>query len=445
MSRSKVTRGFNLVGRFLVLTASLSVLLIGCGRDSNEAVEALKPKGGADGLLLGEVNMQSQFEPYQYLPFRLGQAEVAWNDFLAQLGGGRMSGLWEILPGTLQADVDRVWGLLIESLEPETWAELATMAEVMDEVTKQDSEALEELGLLVPPVVEDLGVSRQDAVKLMLLAMRRVAAKSYDVLDQNIGKGQSLLVHGIGGSLLEDSRSDTGGPAARLLQQLQAARAERVSQEMMQAVIRIELPEASSGRELAVSFVETRWFPTRLLENWSTGVQVLEDHAHWLASEDGRTWQSALRSRLVQSRFQILSQFRTGRPVAPGIAKDVFVGLFPPVEQVSLFATRLGIVPAGKVKLRLDREWSQDDLVELLPELEQLTDRPDEAVYTVVVNQGSEETSVTLGPLAKAADFPERLAAWQGRGGRLKLESSDTESRRFGLTDASVGKETSNN
>jgi hypothetical protein len=444
MSQWKSWRKSSLARVFLVLSAA-TMLIAGCGVGANEAIDVQPPEGRVNGVLAGDLSMQSQFEPYQYLPFRLGQPEVAWSDFLAQLASGRMSRLWEIFPGTLQTDLDRVLGLLVDAVEPETWTELATMAEILDEVTQQDSEALEELALLVPLAVEDFGLSRQEAVYQMLRAMRRVATHIVDAPDPNIGRGQALLTHGIGGSLVEDSRNDPAGPIARLFQRLQAATVERVSQDMVQAVIRIDLPEASVDHELAVSFVETRWFPARLLERWSTWVQILEDHAHWLASEDGRTWQSALRSRLVQARGQIFSQFRTGGRVAPGIAKELFVGLFPPVEQVSVFATRLGIVPAGKVKLRLDREWSQEDLVELLPELEQLTDRPDEAVYTVVVNQGSEETSVTLGPLAKAADFPERLAAWQGRGGRLKLESSDAESRRFGLTDSSVGIETSNN
>lgn len=325
---------------------------------------------------------------------------------LTALAEGRPAQAYDFLPASYHREVDELIREAAGKLDRETWTAAFNMLQKTTQVMKAKKEWVlplvqASLGQAVPAEGETSSTFAENWDSLVRVVELLVQSELSDHARMQRFSAREFL-ETTGREVFAVIRAaDEAG--SQLLRDLPQTRVELVSHKGNSAVLRLQRPNDAEPVETPFVYREGRWIQKALADNWSQSIQQVR------AVLD--TWTP---ERMAQLQAPLRGQLRTieqtlDKMLAAERMEDFQALVLPLLQQLQMlrqiFTPQAG-PPAG-VTLTIPYELDEEQQTRLLRTLEQLTDDPQKAEFTMYPGNG--RTEIILKPVADVAQFAERL------------------------------------
>jgi hypothetical protein len=325
---------------------------------------------------------------------------------LRALAEGDLPQAYDFLPPSYQREIDELVHTVAGKFDAETWTAAFTVLRKTAEVLKTKKDWVLPLvhnwgrsAAEVPSEPDAMLAENWDALVQVLELIARSELSEHQKMQEFSARG---FLKSTGRELFEVIRAADEAGTQRL-RELPETTVELVSHKGNSAILRLRRPQDPAPTETPFVYREGRWIQQSLAENWPKVMgQLHEQLAPWTPE------------RLAQIQPQLAGQLRTieqtlEKMLAAERAEDFQALVLPFLQQVQtlrdLLSPKAG-PPAG-VTLLIPYELGDEQQSQLLRRLEQLTDNPEKAEFTMYPGNG--RTEIILKPVADVARFAERL------------------------------------
>ncbi|GIX03060.1 MAG: hypothetical protein KatS3mg113_0066 [Planctomycetaceae bacterium] len=325
---------------------------------------------------------------------------------LQHLANGRWSDAYDYFPLSYQRELDQTIQRLAGRFDAPLWSRGFTVLRKSSEVLAKHRDQL--LPALMALGEEPITPEAQQRIshnwQSLMLVMTRLLDSGWDRLErlQQFSVKEFLAEHGGSLSML----LATADPSAlERLQQLAAADIKVLQHQGDRATLRFTLPMQAESYDVPFVYVEGRWIQQHWADAWKRLLAGLSEKIEPWTEDQGQQLRDRLQQQL-QELEQLLDQM-----LAAEQPEQLQPLILPALLQWRMIWETLTAPPqtatSARITVNIMAHLSPEEQTWWLHRLQQLTDRPEEALYTLYPTR--EGYAVHLQPVADIERFAQRI------------------------------------
>jgi hypothetical protein len=332
--------------------------------------------------------------------------DVAVNTALAAFQEGKLHLAFDFLPPSYQTDIDKLVQSFAGKMDPEVWGATFTVLRKGVEVLKTKRDFVLQL---VPPAGPN--ATPQDAaleeVKKnwdgLVQALDVLVNSDVSQLDRMQQFSTRQYIAATGNQLFSQVQTLAAATGQNQLAELSQVKINVIRRDAAKATLSMQGPKDAVPTEYEFARVEGRWVPQTLVDDWAKNIERAQDELAKITTE-----QLAAQKPQTLAALQGLEDTLDGM-LAAQKPEDFQATVFPLILQFGMLGQALTPpkAPPGSVTLTFSTALTDEQQTQVAKQLEQLTDDPEKATYTM--STGTDQTTITLQPVADVAAFAEKL------------------------------------